>query len=193
LLREFPAGKLDRKIAKQFQIRLPTGNRPCGSFPQGNLTAKMRINYKLITDYIEEAAYMKKLVALILVLFFAVNLTGCAFGRIDKTKPVFKTENISSIILYVAPNTNYGIKVPDEYIEEITAWLGTFTIYKRADSNFQTSDTDRVFVRIEYKDGTFVENGLSTTKVKGITYYMKHEGVPRSYFELVDIVNEIAR
>jgi len=51
---------------------------------------------------------------------------------IDGEKPVFETDNISGITLYAVPNHLDGVRVPDEYMDEIAAWIGTFRIESAA-------------------------------------------------------------
>ena len=64
---------------------------------------------------------MKKWIARVLVLACVLGVAGCSSENVDKTKPVFETENISSITFFAAPNSNEGVEVPEEYIAQITA------------------------------------------------------------------------
>ncbi len=127
---------------------------------------------------------MKKWIARVLVLACVLGVVGCSSDNIDKTRPVFETENISSITFFAAPNANEGVEVPEEYITQITAWLGTFTLDEKADLDFLKPGSNSVCVCIVYADGSIVENGLTTFNVDGTTYYMKSEAAPECYYEV---------
>lgn len=125
---------------------------------------------------------MKKLIALVLLIACVFSVVGCSSDNIDKTRPVFETENISSITFFGAPNFNEGVEVPEEYIAQITAWLGTFTLDEKADADILAPGSNSISVRIVYADGSIVENGLTTFNVDGTTYYMKSDNAPECYF-----------
>ncbi len=126
---------------------------------------------------------MKKCLAFVCALICVFGLVGCSSTRIDTTKPVFETENISRITLFSIPHHEDGIEVPDEHLTELTAWLGTFTIDKKAGDQLDPGTNTRSF-RIEYADGTIVESGVNTTTIDGVIYYMKCEKAPECYDEL---------
>ncbi len=123
---------------------------------------------------------MKRLLAL---LFVFVMLTACG-NSIDRTKPVFQTENISRIIFY-GPNIRDGAEVPAEDIAEITEWLKTFTIGEKTGETL-IPGSNSISFRMEYEDGTVLENGLSTITLDGTRYYMDHAPAPDSYLELME-------
>ena len=123
---------------------------------------------------------MKKFIALVLALVCVVGLVACSNNSIDTTKPIFETDNISKITLFAVPNHTDGIVVPSEYIDEITAWIGTFTVDKEAGDILEPG-TNTFSFRIEYSDGTIVESGVNTTTIDGITYYMKQEATPECF------------
>ncbi len=123
---------------------------------------------------------MNRLIALLLC--FTV-LTACG-DTVDRTKPVFNTENISKIIFY-SPNTRDGAEAPAEDIEEITEWLDTFTIGEKTDKILKPG-SNSISIKIEYSDGTVFENGLSTITVDGTRYYMESGAAPQSYLDIVD-------
>ena len=129
---------------------------------------------------------MRKYLALVLVLVCVLGLVGCSTNKVDKSKPVFETENIAHITFYTLPSGGKGFEVPSEYIEQITTWLGSFTIDEKADDKVLAPGSNSVSVEIEYADGTVVKNGLSTTKVDGVIYYMKHDNAPECYFEILE-------
>ena len=73
-----------------------------------------------------------------------------------------------------------GVVVPSEYMDEITAWIGTFTIDKETGDKLDPG-TNTFSFRLEYSDGTIVESGANTTTIDGITYYMKQERAPECF------------
>lgn len=129
---------------------------------------------------------MKKMIALFLALVCVVGLIGCSTNKVDKNIQVFNTENITRITFYTLPSSGKGFDVPSEYVDEITTWLGSFTIDEKADDKVLAPGSNSISVEIEYADGTVVKNGLSTTKVDGVTYYMKHDDAPECYFEILE-------
>ena len=127
---------------------------------------------------------MKRFAVFVFVLVCAVCLVSCSSDQVDKTKPVFETENIARITFYTLPGDGNGFEVPSEDMAEIITWLGSFTLDEKADGKALAPGSNSISVEIEYTDGTVVKNGLSTTKVDGLTYYMKHEDAPPCYFEI---------
>ena len=123
---------------------------------------------------------MKKLIAFVLALVCVLGLVGCSNNSVDTTKHVFETENICKITLFAVPNHADGVVVPSEYMDEITAWIGTFTIDKEA-GDILDPGTNTFSFRLEYSDGTIVESGVNTTTIDGITYYMKQERTPECF------------
>ena len=131
---------------------------------------------------------MKKLIALVLALFCVVGLIGCSANKVDKNAPVFKTENITRITFYALPSGGKGFEVPNEYLAEITTWLGSFTIDEKADKTLAPG-SNSISVEIECAGGTIVRNGLSTVNVDGVNYYLKHDDAPECYFAILDTVS----
>ena len=123
---------------------------------------------------------MKKIISFVLVLTCLFGLVGCSNNSIDTTKPIFETDNISKITLFAVPNHADGVVVPSEYMDEITAWIGTFTVDKEA-GDVLDPGTDTFSFRLEYSDGTIVESGVNTTTIDGITYYTKQEQTPECF------------
>ncbi len=119
---------------------------------------------------------MKKLIIFALVLVCLVSI--CIFGlikfnsnKIDTTTPIFETRNIKSITLFRLPDNIDGVEVPMEYMEEITAWIGTFTVGKKTEDVL--CGANMVTFKIEYFDGTVITSGTDTTTIDGVIYYMK--------------------
>lgn len=105
----------------------------------------------------------------------ALGLDGCATNEIDKTQPVFETENIKSITVYSMPDFEDGIPVPIEDKEAVINWIGSFRIDKEAGKTGDKLDPGtgiRTF-GIEYLDGTIVESDANTITIDGIIYYLK--------------------
>ena len=126
---------------------------------------------------------MKKLIALVSALVCVVGMVGCSAKDEVIGKTVFETENISRVTFYgTAPNST-ETEVPNEYLAEITEWLGTFIAGEKADDVLPPG-ADSLFVRIEYSDGTIIENSMSTTIVDGTTYLINYDKEPECYFEL---------
>lgn len=126
---------------------------------------------------------MKKLIALVLALVCVLGLVGCNAKDTAIGKPVFETENISRVIFYGTAPTSTETEVPSEYLTEITEWLETFVAGKKAD-DILPPGADSLFVRIEYSDGTVVENSMSTIVIDGTTYIINYDKEPECYFEL---------
>ena len=101
----------------------------------------------------------------------------------NDSKPAFETENISKIAFKFGPLKE--VKVPSEDMEEITEWLETFKIGDRVKRREELPPgTNSVSVRIEYLDGTIVENGLSTIKLGKKEYHLMYADAPKAYWRL---------
>ena len=129
---------------------------------------------------------MKNLIVFVLVL---IAVSACIFGliwynanKIDTTTPVFKTQNINSITLFRIPDHEDGVEVPDEYKEEIAAWLGTFTVGEKTKEVL--CGINMFTFRIEYSDGSVVVNGTDTITIDGVTYYLKKGREPECINQL---------
>ena len=126
---------------------------------------------------------MKKFIALVLALICVLGLIGCSTKDEVIGKTVFETDNITSVTFYGSAPNSIETNVPDEYLSEITAWLGTFVAGKMADAVLPPG-ADSMFVRIEYSDGTIVENSMTTIVLDGKTYLINYDKEPACYFEL---------
>ena len=81
---------------------------------------------------------------------------------------VFPTNGITRITFHgIADSDPAGTEVPAEHMDAITYWLSTFAIDTVADSDVLAPGSDSISVKIEYEDGTVIENGLSTVVVEG--------------------------
>lgn len=128
---------------------------------------------------------MKKLIVFLLALVCVLGLTGCSKDPLAKKVQVFDTENITRITFYTECDGDTAFEVPDEYMEQITTWLGTFTISKVGKVSVQPQDqaagTNSTSVKIEY---LVIENGLDTTWYDGAEYEMLHDNAPECYDEI---------
>ncbi len=136
---------------------------------------KSMLNYKKPAFRITVVAVVA---CIVVVVCFLTNPKDTAIG-----KPVFETENIVRVTFYGSSPNSAETEVPSEYLAEITQWLGTFVAGKKVD-DVLPPDADSLFVRIEYADGSIIENSKSTTIVDGITYIINYDKEPQCYFAL---------
>jgi len=122
---------------------------------------------------------MKKFTALLFALLTLMGLAACS----PKDKPIFETDNITRVTFINSAPKGKETEVPDEYLDEIIEWLGTFKAGKKA-GDVLPPGSDSISVRIEYSDGTIVENGLSTVVIKDTTYIINYDKEPACYFDL---------
>lgn len=143
------------------------------------------------SEFDKEVTDMRKMLAVVLMLTCLLGVAGCSSMKVDKTKSVFETDNISSISFYTMPDHNDGIQVPDEYIEEIKTWLSSFRLDEKVKNKQLPPGSNSVSVKIVYSDGTTVKNGLSTFTVDGTLYYLSHDDAPECYltFWIVSLTN----
>lgn len=129
---------------------------------------------------------MKKLILLFFTVTYLLGMAGCDINKVDKTQPVFETESIKSITVYAMPDFEDGIPVPDEDMDEIISWIGTFRIDKKAGNEGDKLDpgTGMRTFRIEYLDGTIVESDANTVIIDEIIYYMKKDKEPECFHEI---------
>ena len=102
----------------------------------------------------------------------------------EEKKSVFKTEDIIHITFYAYYGNGKGSDVPGEHLDEMIAWLDSFTLDKEV-PELLPPGTNTIHVEIEYLDGTIVKRGLDTATVDGITYYIKGDTAPECYEEIV--------
>ena len=127
---------------------------------------------------------MKKnwIVSLIMITFLLFSVAGCGY-TLSELSPVFETENISKIAFKFGPLEE--VEVPSEDMEEITESLEAFKIGDRVKRREKSPPgTNSVSVRIEYLDGTIVENGLSTIKIDKKEYHLIYSDAPEVYWRL---------
>ena len=133
-----------------------------------------------------ENDFMKKIMASIIVIVIVLVLTACGSSKIDMTQPVFVTENIKGVTVYSMPDFEQGIPVPDEDMDAVINWIGSFSLDKKAGKAGDKLDPGtgiRSFA-IEYLDGTIVESDAITITIDDTIYYMKSESRPVCIEEL---------
>ena len=133
-----------------------------------------------------ESDFMKKMMFSILAIAFVLALTACGSGKVDMAQPVFETEHIKGVTVYSMPDFEEGIAVPDEDMDVVIQWLGSFRLDKEAGKAGDKLDPGtgiRSFA-IEYLDGTIVESDAITITIDDTIYYMKSESRPVCIEEL---------
>ncbi|MBR0026668.1 MAG: hypothetical protein IJP37_05870 [Clostridia bacterium] len=128
---------------------------------------------------------MKKWLAVLLTVVCVLSAVGCSVNGIQG-EPVFATENISRILFFGQPDEERKIPVKEPYLAEITEWLSTFRIGDKVKGDALPPGSNSYSVRIEYSDGTFVENGLSTVTRDGVTYEIEKGETPDCWFDLFE-------
>ena len=98
----------------------------------------------------------------------------------NQATAIFNTKNIKRITFYAYYGNGKGSDVPAEHLDEMIAWLDSFTLDKEV-PELLPPGTNTIHVEIEYLDGTIVKKGLDTTTVDGITYYIKGDTAPKCY------------
>lgn len=99
---------------------------------------------------------------------------------------VFKTEDIIRITFYAYYGNGKGSEVPAEHSEEIIAWLDSFEIDTDRECPQMVPDgTNTIHVEIEYSDGSIVKQGMDTTVVDGVMYYIIGDDSPECYDEII--------
>ncbi len=127
---------------------------------------------------------MKKHIAFVLALACILGLFGCSSDKVDQTKPIFNIEHISHITFVAHTNIDVEYEVPSQYLEDISTWLGSYRLDEAVSEKGLKPGSDSISVRIEYTDGTIVENSLSTATVDGTVYYMTSDDAPDCYNEI---------
>ena len=103
----------------------------------------------------------------------------------NPTEPVFNTENIARITFYAYYGQGTGSEVSSENMTEITNWLRTITVDRKATDEDVLPGTNNYHVEIEYLDGTIVKNGLDVILVDGARYLLKKDKYPDCFMEIM--------
>ena len=142
---------------------------------------------------------MKRILSVFLCGIMLLCLSACGENTHSDTQPnesakqsdtnnqeteIFNTQNIKRITFYAYYGNGKGSDVPAEQLDEMIAWLDSFTLDKKV-PELLPPGTNTIHVEIEYFDGTIVKRGLDTATVGGITYYIKGDTAPECYEEIV--------
>lgn len=142
---------------------------------------------------------MKRILSAFLCGIMLLCLAACGESTNSNTQPndsakqsdtsnqetgIFNTKNIKRITFYAYYGNGKGSDVPAEHLDEMIAWLDSFTLDKEV-PELLPPGTNTIHVEIEYFDGTIVKRGLDTATVGGITYYIKGDTAPECYEEIV--------
>lgn len=142
---------------------------------------------------------MKRILSAFLCGIMLLCLAACGESSNSNTQPndsakqsdtsnqetgIFNTKNIKRITFYAYYGNGKGSDVPAEHLDEIIAWLDSFTLDKEV-PELLPPGTNTINVEIEYFDGTIVKRGLDTATVDGITYYIKGDTAPECYEEII--------
>ena len=142
---------------------------------------------------------MKRILSVFLCGIMLLCLSACGENTHSDTQPnesakqsdtnnqeteIFNTKNIKRITFYAYYVHGKGSDVPAEHLDEMIAWLDSFTLDKEV-PELLPPGTNTIHVEIEYLDRTIVKRGLDTATVDGITYYIKGDTAPECYEEIV--------
>ncbi|MBE6662357.1 MAG: hypothetical protein E7606_03635 [Ruminococcaceae bacterium] len=145
---------------------------------------------------------LKKISAVILCIFLLLCLLACENNAVipqggtdisqpetqpDKPLPtmdVFHTENIVRITFFGYYGEGTPVEVPSENMEEIIAWLDSFTLEEEILEDVVPGNNTWC-VEIEYSDGAFVKQGLSSIKVGDTGYYLDYDQPPECFKKLI--------
>ena len=142
---------------------------------------------------------MKRILSVFLCGIMLLCLSACGENTHSDTQPnesakqsdtnnqeteIFNTKNIKRITFYAYYGNGKGSDVPAKHLDEMIAWLDSFTLDKEV-PELLPPGTNTIHVEIEYFDGTIVKRVLDTATVGGITYYIKGDTAPECYEEIV--------
>ena len=128
---------------------------------------------------------MKKILALALAALMVLGLGACAITDENTGSTVFEAENIARVTVFSYYGQGTGCDVPDENMEEVTAWLATFKIGSRMYTDTIPSDANTIFLEIEYTDGTVIKEGIEVRVIDGYGYYLEYDTPPECIYELI--------
>lgn len=119
-------------------------------------------------------------------IYVPAETESSATENTNSKSSVFNTEGIVGVSL----RTDYGQGeehiVPEEHMEDIINWLGSFTVDSIIDKDEIIPPGCNFYsVKIEYSDGTVVDNGLSTVDIDGQSYYMNSPRVPECFWDIL--------
>lgn len=129
---------------------------------------------------------MKKILALILTAAMALCLGACAIADENTGTAIFDTENIARITVFSYYGHGKGCDVPEENMDEIIAWLGTFKVGSRLYTETIPEDANAICVEIQYEDGTVIKKGIELTIIDGYGYYLEYDAPPDCFNDFLN-------
>ncbi len=149
----------------------------------------------------------KKFSTVVMCIILLLSFAACDKEKIDQNNSeinqtdhsptndfakefVFKTKDINRITFYAYYGAGNGSNVPAKYLDEIITWLSSFKIDSdRMVTEVIAPGTNTINVEIEYLDGSVVKQGLDTTVIDGVTYYISGDAPPECYNEIISKIN----
>ena len=142
---------------------------------------------------------IKNILSLILCILILVCFVSCGENTDDdalstentsqnKTNNesivIFDTENVKRITFYSYYGDGKGSDVPAENLDEIITWLDSFKVGEEVPIP-PPPGTNTHYIEIEYLDGRIVKEGMDTTAVNEVAYYIKGDHTPECYWEII--------
>ena len=136
---------------------------------------------------------IKKILSLLLCVIMLLCFAACdentaneSYDTLFAAYPaVFVTKNITSITFYAYYGEGKGSKVPTENMTEIINWLDSFMIDREATDEDVLDGTNTCYVKIEYSDGTIINEGLDIIIIDGTRYLLKKEPYPSCFENII--------
>lgn len=129
---------------------------------------------------------MRRILSLIICVLL---LGGCAAQRRGAPaigQPVsYPDSPITAVTFHSTINNAGDLPVPEEDLEEITAWLYAFKVGDWVGENL-VPGTGAVKMTITYADGTREKRSLSTVTVDGLLYRVICPNAPQCYVTLLN-------
>jgi hypothetical protein len=135
---------------------------------------------------------MKKILALALAALLVFGLGACAITDENTGIKIFETEDIVRVTVFSNYGHGKGCDVPEENLEETTAWLATFKTGSRMYTDTIPPDANTIFVEIEYADGTVIKEGIEVRVIDGYGYYLEYDTPPSFFYDLLNRTSPIA-
>ncbi len=99
-----------------------------------------------------------------------------ALPNVIKGDMVFITEGISKVTVYWHDALD-GVELPEKYLADMIAWLGTYTLGETAEIPL-VPGTNTFWFLIEYVNGESVSTGQDTIEINKTIYDIEHGEEP---------------
>lgn len=142
----------------------------------------------------------KMILLVLMIALIGLCFSGCADHETETNSgktviidwnPIFDTDSISRITFFSQATDAAPAEVPDEYMREITQWLGSFLPDEEIDAHSVAAPgADSYSVRIEYADGTVAEGSLDTCTINGTRYRLTSAPTPACWFAIWEMAAE---